>query len=577
MIRLIVRALGDPLPNSRSLSAAVHVPMNKHLGRLVVAHVLLLALLLPAGLPTPVASSTSQSIFDCSTVEQIPQAECEALVELYVNTGGDDWSHNTLWLETNTPCTWHGVACLSGRVFSLLLPDNNLVGQVPTEIGALTALQRLDLSANELADLPSQIGDLTALTSLGLEGNPLSGVIPTFLSQLTQLQQFTFYDTDWCVPSTGAVRDWLSGIPTLYGPGLVCGQDLGSLSGTVSRPNSTPAVGMQVSLFRSLIDSQWRYIGATHTANDGSYQFADLGQGLGIDYRVWYVDPTHQLAPQYYGATSVITSATVIAIEPGTARTGIDATLALPTAPLVEVSTSTASFVYGPDGTVHIIMPTWNRSDVAVSREVICASGVPTSVTLDLSTGPSHTMSNVGGNLYSVVVPDVDFSSSLSLYVSATCGATTTETLVGYVRLHERSSTITSERTGLPVTNATVTSYRVPGWLPRTAPDDDRPNTCESYLSKPDDAAWSQPAPTHLGIIPNGDVTYMMPVLPYQRTMPSGNYGWDVGEGCWYVTVEAPGYVSHVSPVVGVPPQVVDLNLVLEPEDNILFLPLVSR
>jgi hypothetical protein len=39
-----------------------------------------------------------------------------------------------------------------------------------------------------------------------------------------------------------------------------------------------------------------------------------------------------------------------------------------------------------------------------------------------------------------------------------------------------------------------------------------------------------------------------------------------VAKGCWYVVVRAEGYESRVSPVVGVPPEVTDLDLALTPD-----------
>ena len=39
--------------------------------------------------------------FDCSTVIDVPQIECEALVALYNSTNGAGWTNNTNWLETN--------------------------------------------------------------------------------------------------------------------------------------------------------------------------------------------------------------------------------------------------------------------------------------------------------------------------------------------------------------------------------------------------------------------------------------------------------------------------------------------
>ena len=75
----------------------------------------------------------------------------------------------------------------------------------------------------------------------------------------------------------------------------------------------------------------------------------------------------------------------------------------------------------------------------------------------------------------------------------------------------------------------------------------------------------SQPAPTHLGIVAYADVVWTDPQMHYQHTTVEGYYGWDVSEGCWYVTVEAEGYEPLTSPVVGIPPEVTDLNLALTP------------
>ncbi len=47
-----------------------------------------------------------------------------------------------------------------------------------------------------------------------------------------------------------------------------------------------------------------------------------------------------------------------------------------------------------------------------------------------------------------------------------------------------------------------------------------------------------------------------------------GYYGWNVAEGCWYVVVEADGYNTLTSPVVGVPTEVTDLHLALTPETS---------
>ncbi len=462
----------------------------------------------------------------------------------------------------------------------LVLYNNQLSGTIPPEIGNLTALQYLVLYNNQLSGtIPPEIGNLTALTDLYLDNNPFSGEVPAVLMPLT-LTIFTFYDTGWCIPPTGDVPTWLSTIPYLYGTGLICGEDPGSLDGTVTLPDTTPVADVQVDLYRSTYWLQWQYLTTTHTTAAGTYEFSDLGQGLGIDYRVRFVDPTGQLAPQYFDAKPTIRTATVITITPGIPRTGIDAVLALPQPPAAGVETDTGSVIFNPDGTAQITMPGPHLSDITITRTVTCTAGSPTTVTLLLSTGPQFPMANMGGAAYQATIPAVALTGNATLSVRATCGGTTTQTVIGYVTLYDPSGIVSDVRNSQPIAGARVTLYQVPGWEPKTGPTDNRPNTCESNLSKDPAAPWSQPAPTELGIVANPEVTVTAPAVPYQQTTAAGYYGWDVPLGCWYVTVEAEGYEPFTSPVVGIPPAVTDLDLALTPlggGDFKVFLPLTLR
>ncbi len=463
---------------------------------------------------------------------------------------------------------------------NLNLSTNQLSGPIPPELGNLTALRGLGLGVNQLSgSLPPEIGNLTALRYLYLDNNLFAGEVPAALTPLT-LTTFTFYNTGWCAPATGPVHTWLGGIPALYGTGLICGEGLGSLSGAVTLADATPIAGVQVNLYRSTWWPLWQPLSTTHTLADGTYHFANLGQGLGIDYRVQFVDPTHQLAPQYYNAKPTIATATAITITPGVPRTGIDAILAAPLAPIVGVETASGSVAYNPDGTAQITMPAPHTSPITLTRAVTCTAGAPTSVTLKLSTGPQYPMANVSGALYRAVIPAAALTGNATLRVTATCGVTPTQTVVGYITLYDPSGIVSDKQTGQPVVGATVTLYQVPGWEPKTGPDDARPNTCESNLSKPAGATWSQPAPTALGIVANPEVTVTAPKISYQQTTAAGYYGWDVPQGCWYVTVAAAGYEPFTSPVVGIPPAVTDLDLALTPVGGggfTVYLPLALR
>ena len=118
------------------------------------------------------------------------------LVALYEATNGANWMNNTNWLSDQPLGEWFGVTTdENGRVTGLRLRENRLSGSLPSELGNLTNLQRLDLYNNALSGaLPSSLGNLTNLTYLNLGDNALSGDLPRSLGNLTNLQQLGLFD-----------------------------------------------------------------------------------------------------------------------------------------------------------------------------------------------------------------------------------------------------------------------------------------------------------------------------------------------------------------------------------------------
>ena len=107
----------------------------------------------------------------------IPQAEKQALIDLYQSTQGDLW--NTSWNLDAAPTTWEGVIIKNDRVVSLKLVNNNLVGQLPESLGNLSALTVLNLHNNKIeGTIPTNILRIDNLKILNLSLNQLSGTIP---------------------------------------------------------------------------------------------------------------------------------------------------------------------------------------------------------------------------------------------------------------------------------------------------------------------------------------------------------------------------------------------------------------
>ena len=142
-----------------------------------------------------------------------PNQDRAALIALYEATDGPNWVDAENWLTDAPLGDWYGVdADDSGRVVGLSLDRNNLEGSMPTELGSLASLTRLELWQNNLTGpIPPELGNLTSLEWLWLFNNELTGSIPPELGNLISLTRLELWQNNL----TGPIPPELSNLTEL--------------------------------------------------------------------------------------------------------------------------------------------------------------------------------------------------------------------------------------------------------------------------------------------------------------------------------------------------------------------------
>ncbi len=140
----------------------------------------------------------------------IPASEREALLDFYNNAGGVNWIYHLGWNSaagtecggvSGNPNPWLGLTCDSANshIIGVYLPQNQLIGTLPSSLTALTQLQSFNVANNNYCggngsacslggSIPALSG-LTQLQAFSIEGNTFSGSIPA-LTGLVNLQGF---------------------------------------------------------------------------------------------------------------------------------------------------------------------------------------------------------------------------------------------------------------------------------------------------------------------------------------------------------------------------------------------------
>lgn len=106
---------------------------------------------------------TKEGNIDCVNVSDIPQSECQALLDLYNNNGSNRFNNSNRLID-NQACTRYWVTCIANpsagnNVQYLSLQFNNLHWTLSNNLNNLTQLERLELHGNTLGgSIPNSIG-----------------------------------------------------------------------------------------------------------------------------------------------------------------------------------------------------------------------------------------------------------------------------------------------------------------------------------------------------------------------------------------------------------------------------------
>ena len=137
--------------------------------------------------------------------------EREALIALYKATNGDNWTNNTNWCSDKPISEWYGITIQDGELW-IDLPNNNLAGELPKEIGSLKRLTHLLLSSNNITGtILEEIGNLDRLTILELSSNSIEGTIPKEIGKLKELRVINLGHNTL----EGNIPEWIIDLPHL--------------------------------------------------------------------------------------------------------------------------------------------------------------------------------------------------------------------------------------------------------------------------------------------------------------------------------------------------------------------------
>ncbi|KAH1064558.1 hypothetical protein J1N35_029545 [Gossypium stocksii] len=147
------------------------------------------------------------------------------------------------WTTSHSFCNWIGVTCGAKhkRIKALNLPNMNLIGTIPPELGNLSFLASLNLSGNGFhGDLPGELGQMSRLKLVDLSSNFFTGEIPSSFGRLNQVSDLVLSNNNL----TGAIPPEISNLLNMRTLDLASNKLSGSIPSSIYNISSLRMVSL---------------------------------------------------------------------------------------------------------------------------------------------------------------------------------------------------------------------------------------------------------------------------------------------------------------------------------------------